>query len=49
MAEWLDGKVLLVREVRVHRNDCVEGALQPTQKFAVLDTIQPSSLTVWAS
>jgi hypothetical protein len=38
-AEWLDGKVLLVREVPVHRNECVEGALHPTQKYAVLDTI----------
>lgn len=37
--EGLDGKFLLVREVPVHRNECVEGALHPTQKFAVLDTI----------
>lgn len=38
-AEGLDGKVLLVGEVSIHCDECIEGALHPTQKFAVLDTI----------
>ncbi|MDF0643753.1 MAG: hypothetical protein P0111_06950 [Nitrospira sp.] len=38
-AEGLAGKVLLVREVPVHRDECVECTLHPTQKFTVLDTI----------
>jgi hypothetical protein len=39
MPKGLDGKVLLVREVPVHRDECVEGALHPTQEFAILDTV----------
>lgn len=38
-AEGLHGKVLLMREVPVHCDECVEGALHPAQEFAVLDAI----------
>ena len=48
-AERLDGKLLLVREIPVHRDESVKGALHPTQKFAVLAPSQPSPLTVWTS
>jgi hypothetical protein len=48
-AEGLDGKVLLMRQVRVHRDECVEDALHPAQEFTFLTPSQPSPLTVWAS
>jgi hypothetical protein len=38
-AEGLDGKVLLMREVPVHRNECVEDTPASDARFAVLDTI----------